>query len=366
MRTILLPAALVAACLALGSGTPASAGRDSGFLVVLDANSGRQIASLRSNGAVVDAVADGHGGWFVGGSFTRLGGARRIGLAHLLPNGAVDPRWRARIGGASGRLGSVNALARASQRLFVGGSFGRVDGVTRPGLAAVDSRTGALARNWLPVPRVWIDIEDLQVAGRRLLVAGSWGLGIQALDASTGAAEPQWQPRVSPIPDAGFLLLVVHGWRVYVAGAFHIAGLRRNGLVALDARTGKPDRRWAPQVPNCHLCNGFGIVQALAASSARVYVTGYFSRIDSVRRDGLAALDPRTGRIDRTWTPAAGGTDVYALALAGSRLYLGGAHGLAALDSRTGARIPLPRGPLPGEVIRLAVFGNRLLAAGGG
>src|SRR5207302_4748097 len=120
-------AAFVLVCSGLASGRPAAAGpRDPGFLAVLDANSGRGLAGTASNGVVEAAVADGRGGWFVGGSFTRLGGARRIGLAHLLPSGTIDLSWRAWIGGASGRLGSVTALARSGSRLYVAGAFGRV------------------------------------------------------------------------------------------------------------------------------------------------------------------------------------------------------------------------------------------------
>ena len=61
---------------------------DSGSIMLLDAASGRVLAHLTANGAVVAALADGRGGWFVGGSFTRLGGRRRVALAHLLPSGA--------------------------------------------------------------------------------------------------------------------------------------------------------------------------------------------------------------------------------------------------------------------------------------
>src|SRR5205807_8785742 len=100
------------------------------------------------------------------------------------------------------------------------------------------------------------------------------------------------------------------GSRVYVAGQFHVVGLHRNGLVALDARTGTPDRRWAPHIPNCPVCLGFSLLYSLAASAERVYVSGYFRAIDRVRRNGVAALDPRTGTVDRGWRPAAGGTGV--------------------------------------------------------
>jgi hypothetical protein len=95
-----------------------------------------------------------------------------------------------------------------------------------------------------------------------------------------------------------------------------------------------------------------------------VYVSGAFGRIDGVARDGIAALDSRSGAVDRRWKPAQGGTDVLHLALAGSRLYLGGLSGLAALDARTGAVVRLPRNHAPSHVLTLTLSGRRLLVGG--
>jgi len=362
-------AAFVLFCLGRAVEQPAAARMpDWGLLVVLDTRSGKTIAKVESKGVVDTVVADGHGGWFVGGFFTRFGGVRRVALAHLLANGKVDPSWHASIGSASGRPVSVAALARAGSRLFVAGAFGRVGGLQRPGLAAVDANTGAVLPGWLPSPRVWISISALRVAGRHLLVAGQFGYpasGIAALAVRTGAFDPRWNGRIIVIGDAGsFNTLLTRGSRVYVAGSFHVAGLQRNGLVALDTQTGAPDRRWAPRVPNCSVCIGFAVLYGLAASERRIYVSGAFGQIDGVRRGGVAALDTRTGAVDRTWRPAGGGTDVLHLALAGSRLYLGALSGLSALDARTGARASLPAGPSPHEVLALTVSGSRLLIAG--
>src|SRR5206468_6258952 len=109
---------------------------------LLDAKTGALVVRVDADGAVVAAIADGRGGWFVGGSFTRIGGERHVALAHVLRDGVVDPSWRASIGSASGRPVAVYALARAGSRLFVAGPFGRVGGLQRPGLAAIDARTG--------------------------------------------------------------------------------------------------------------------------------------------------------------------------------------------------------------------------------
>jgi hypothetical protein len=332
-------------CLLPSVGATFAAGHpERGSVTLLDAASGRQLAHLTANGAVVTAIADGRGGWFVAGSFTRLGGLSRVALAHLLPSGSVDPAWRASVGSASGRPVAIYSLARAGDRLFVAGPFGRVGDLQRPGLAALDARNGAVLSSWAAPPPAWIDVQALLVAGPRLLVAGQFGYptpGIAALDVRTGAVDRGWNPHLRLIGDAGsFNTLLLHGGRVYVAGSFHVAGLDRDGLVALAVGSGQPDRRFAPRVPSCSVCNHFAVVYGLAASSRRLYVTGAFARIRDVARNGVAALDPRTGAVDGGWRPGRGSQQIFRLALVGSRLYLERPLDARRLDRRTPASPP--------------------------
>ena len=365
----LVGAALLVLCLLSGAAAMSATGLgDRGSVVLLDATSGRELARLSANGAVVAAIADGRGGWFVGGSFSRLEGRDRVAIAHLLPSGAVDSAWRASIGSASGRRVAVYSLARDGTRLFVAGPFGRVGGLQRPGLAALDTRSGAVLRQWAPKPRLWADVEALAVVGGRLLVArqSSYPVpGITAIRITTATVDRHWNPRLLLIGDAGSVntLLPARG-RVYVTGSFHVMDLPRNGLVALDANSGKPDRRWAPQAANCSVCNGFAVVYGVAATPRRIYVSGAFSRIDGLLRDGIAALDPYSGAVDRGWKPTRGDGDVFRLAVAGSRLYLGGGSGLSALDEGSGAALHLPPNHAPGEVLALSSSGRQLLVAG--
>jgi len=48
---------------------------------------------LRINGAVLAVVADGSGGWYIGGEFTRVAGIERNHIAHILPDGSLDYSW---------------------------------------------------------------------------------------------------------------------------------------------------------------------------------------------------------------------------------------------------------------------------------
>ena len=367
-------AVLVLAVVPVAAGAPLAASghaaprRDRGLILFLDAGRGEQLARVAANGVVDAAVADGRGGWFVGGSFTRLGHRRHIGIAHVLRGCAVDESWQGSVGSVSGRAVSVQALARAGTRLYLAGAFARVGGLHRPGLGALDTDSGSGIRGWRPRPLLWLDVGALLATGPRLLVAGQFSYptaGISALDARTGAIDPGWNPHLRVIGDAGsFSTLLRHDGRVYVAGSFRVAGLRRNGLVALNPRSGRPDTRWAPRAQNCPVCNHFAVLYGLAASRSRLYVSGAFARIDGAARDGLAALDPGSGALIRRWQPARGGHDILHLTLSNDRLYAGGASGLFALRATTGARVQLPSLKTPQQVLALTTSGKELLVAG--
>jgi len=362
----LIGPALVWALLALLAAPSANPQPSRPGALILDTSSGRVLARVAINDLITSAVPDGRGGWYVGGFFTRIGGQPRRGLAHVLPNGAIDPRFRIPVASSRGNPISVRALARGGRLLYVGCACGLVGGSHRPGLAAIDLRTRAVLDSF--EPGTWSDIDRLAVTGERLLVARSCCTypipGIAALDLRTGAVDRGWDATFRLIPDAGvFNALVVRGHRVFAAGAFRVAGLPRNGLVALDARTGAPDRQWTPKPPDCPVCIGFASLSGLAVSDERVYVSGFFSRFDGVPRNGVVALDPRTGAVDRSWRPTRGGQGLLTVALAGGRLYLGTTNGLLALDAETGAAVRAPKVPFR-EVFPLVPSGRRLLVAG--
>lgn len=120
---------------------------------------------------------------------------------------------------------------------------------------------------------------------------------------------------------------------------------------------------WAPKPPDCPVCRGFATLSGLAVSGDRVYVSGSFSRFAGVPRDGVVALDLRTGAVDRSWRPARGGQGILTIALAGDRLYLGTMSGLIALDAETGAAVRAPKVPFR-ELFPLVSSGRRLLVGG--
>jgi outer membrane protein assembly factor BamB len=103
------------------TGPGAAISRETGLL--------RRNSSEVEGGGVAAAVADGSGGWYVGGWFTSVGGIPRNGLAHLFADGRVDARFRP-------ALGDISRLALAGRTLYAADDGNQ--------LAALDASTGKL------------------------------------------------------------------------------------------------------------------------------------------------------------------------------------------------------------------------------
>lgn len=202
------------------------------------------------NGYVRVVVPDGSGGWYVGGSYSAIGGVQRSSLAHVLADGTVDPGFSADVNSDYGS-GEVRALALAGTTLYIGGTFTNVAGQPRSNLAAVDAASGALV--------------------------GSW----------------------APNPDSDVLALTVTASRLFVGGTFStIAGASRTGLAAFAMGT-RALNGWAPvlSTPN---------VTALGASPTTLYVAGDFVAVGAVTRARLAAFDLGSGALT-SWAPTSDG-----------------------------------------------------------
>ena len=192
---------------------------------------------------------------------------------------------------------------------------------------------------------------------------------LAALDASNGSLQ-SWNPSANGEVDA----LAVSGSTVYVGGSFtgtnSIGGADRNHIAALDATSGAADPTWDP--------GANGAVLALSVSGSAVYAGGTFSGAGSIGgadRDYLAALDPLTGTAT-SWNPQANGS-VDALAVLGSTVYAGGTFSgtgsiggadldyLAALD--TGSALATSWDPSPNGAVRsLALSGTGSVVYAGG
>src|SRR5262245_1014422 len=376
------------------------AGPITGSCVAVDSRTGALLAGFPEfTGPVRSVVADGRGGWFIGGEFTAVGGAPHGRLAHVdrrfrltawdpAPDGAVvalaikgdtlfvGGRFT-RIGGidrphltafgiAGGELldpmpapnGSVRCLLVTENRLFLGGDFDSVDGVPRRGLAALDVRQGRL-ESWdamlgLPDYPGWV--QALAVFGDTLIAGGLWArpdLSLRCLAAAslaTGALSG-WDPRVTG-PDNDYFIqpfvaaIVADESSVYVGGHFtEVSGSVRSGLAKIGFPSGAISS-WNPDAGPWYAGAGED-VSALALHGGTLYAGGWFESLGESTRRFVAAVDPETGELP-DWSLGAN-FGVVTLAARGDTLIVGGEfqgagaewnerrHGLAAFDLTTGS-----------------------------
>jgi hypothetical protein len=338
-----------------------SVGRRTGSFVPLDIDTARPTAYPLVDGSVSASVPDGVGGWFIAGSFSRIGGVLPSNIAHILNDNSLDLAWDPGVDG-----GGVRALALADNTVYLAGSFTSVGGQPRSGLAAIDATTGAV-KSWNPVGvQPWPTVlavsglpTAIAVTGTTVIVGG--GFGLIAVDAGAGAST-LWSTLGSYRDDVR--ALAVSGSILYVSG-----GGLRGGLAAVDIATGTLTD-WAPVPLYTYI-----LVQTLAVSGSTVLVGGNFTSFQGLPRTGLAAVDTVTGVVT-DWNPdpslAQNYLSIQALAVSGSTVYVAGDFasiggqprlGLAALDATTGTATAWNPGPAFG-IETLGASGSSVVAGG--
>ncbi len=355
------------------------------------------------NGVVNVSISDGAGGFYIGGSFTSVGGITRNRLAQIDQNGAVtsfDPNLNSTantlvldgttlyVGGMFTTIGgqtrnrlaaietstglattfdpnvsnTVYSMALDGTTLYAGGMFNTIGGQTRNRLAAIDTNTG-LATTFDPSPNntvntVVLDGPTLYAGGLFTTVGGQTRNRLAAIDTSTGLATT-----FDPNSSGEIRALVLDGPTLYAGGAFStIGGQTRNKLAAIDTSTGLATT-FDPNANNT--------VRTLALDGTTLYVGGEFTTIGGRTRDRLAAIETSTG-LATTFEQSVGNA-VYTIALGGTMLYVGGLfstiggqarNGLAAIDTGTGLAATFnPNGG--GSVSALVLDGTTLYAGGG-
>jgi outer membrane protein assembly factor BamB len=304
------------------------------YLVLIDTRTGAvDCISPGPAGPVTASVADGSGGWFIGGTFRHFGGLHRPVLAHLDRNGGLEPSfrpalpvpggltinklvlhgsvlyagwtsavaaldartgkqiWKTSVGKTassnSGCCGGLNDIAYANGALYVVGVYKLIGGVARHDVAALDARTGR-PLNWTvevgPPGKSWI------------------------VDRDTGRATP-WAPAVRA--GSSIDALVVAGGEVLVGGNVRFA--------AFDSRTARP-YAWTAGV--------LGSVSEFAVLGRTVYLGGdpsnSFKGAGHRTENNLAAVRLPGGHFT-SWTPSINTeVDVQTLAASGNTVLAGG------------------------------------------
>jgi outer membrane protein assembly factor BamB len=361
------------------------------------------VAAQVTGGAVRAAIADGTGGWYIGGTFTSVGGVSRPGLAHLLADGTLDTAF------VPPPLGQVRALALDGGRLYVGGIQPLdADPWFQPVLSALDPETGAV----LPVSYPWLAHTDdshafgviaLAAGDGRLFAAFNGDNGIAAYDEAGGA--PVWSlpGTLSYGEYSGPAALTLAGGKLLAGGQISTPAGAID-LEELDPATGALVGQPAVDGPVVGMAagptNAFLLVRSPHISGVGVWKlslsSGTLARVAVVTGATAITLnspnlfvagqrtvggDVSVHRFDtrqanptpQALSPTLVGGGVGALALQSGHLLVGGSFlgtggptrgGLAAFDAETGALLPWRPAVPANNVAALASSGTTIYLAG--
>lgn len=220
--------------------------------------------------------------------------------------------------------GSVFAIATTADRVYVGGSFTRLRDpatgrmATRQRIFAFDRATGALIQSFDPAVNGIVRAIAVSPDGTRVYIGGQFtsvdGVSRTRLAALTasGTVVPGWDPSASRT----VFDIVEHDGYLYLAGTFaRIDGVNRGGMARLVAATGALDRPWRAATRG-------GKPRTLALGNGVLYVGGSFTSIKSQPRTYLAAVSLTNG--DPTaWDPqpACDGCNLFDVATSGGSVY---------------------------------------------
>jgi hypothetical protein len=302
---------------------------------------------------------------YVGGTFSRIGGASHANLVSLdAATGAASSTWYPLTDG------SVRSLALHRGVLYVGGEFtniGMNPYLPRSYLAALDTTQGN-PNVWHPDPNGYVNTLSVRelpgfpfsvtvfAGGRFSTIGGATRNWIAEIDEFGAATD--WNPAVTQLQPSQtdvYKIVVVQDpvqfnqFKAYVGGHFStVGGLPRNNLAIIDGTTS----------PTSWIANTNDGVRDIALG-ASVFAGGDFTSIGQPLREqqGVAAFDHATGN-PTDWNAELYGA-VQALGIGGTTLYVGGAFsrvmnlsrsGIAALSTTTVSADPIPPGATPGRL----------------
>jgi trimeric autotransporter adhesin len=226
--------------------------------------------------------------------------------------------------------GTVNAVVRSGETIYIGGQFSRVGPRTGPGVeVALDGSENA----GLPeISGSGPSYSGGSITGLRAVIsdgAGGWYIsgvfshvgGIARTNVAHILADHSVDPGFNPVLDGSVDALALSGTSLYMAGEFTLVdGTPRSNIAAYHTLYDFT-LNFNPYAD--------GPVRSLAVSAdgLTVYAGGSFGTIGGQSRTSIAALDADSGAAIAAFNPvltASGQPRVTSVAIAGSILYVGG------------------------------------------
>ena len=244
-------------------------------LAAIDATAGTVLDTWKPKAsATVRALAVSAGRVYLGGTFTSVNGVARLRLAAVdATTGALVSDWAPQAdAGVRALLVSPDA-----QRVYVGGGFLNISGSSQSHLAALSATDGSVLA-WRSHPSY--PIYALAQTASRLYGAGGGGGGnVPAYDVATGAL--QWTGKT----DGNVQAVAVIGDQVVAGGHFQsYAGVFRGHIAAVDAVTGALDPNWHPRLNSV-----VGVTSEFAVSD-HLYVGGAFTTVAGIAQAHFASF----------------------------------------------------------------------------
>ncbi len=338
----------------------------------------------RIDGSVSTIISDGSGGWFLGGSFSKVGNTEVSNLVHINSSGIVDTNFLPNPNGDVATL----LLSSDKSTLYMGGSFTSIGGITRNYIASLNATNGSVNSGFNPNANGNVKAIVKDSSGNKLYLTGEFtqinGVShnrLAAVNISDGSDVSSFTPSLDNSRGIDLLLsadnsklyvggnfttvnggnarkylaqfnasdgtlitgfnAAVNGGQVislllspdqntlYVGGSFTtIGGTARTALASIDAGSGT-NTGWNP--------NGSGIVSKILLSSdnSRIYVGGSFSVFGGETRTGITSVKTSDGSADSFFSNIAGPVSTLALSSGDSTLYAGGSFSAINISSRS-------------------------------
>ena len=254
------------------------------------------------NGVVWQQIVIGNTVYAVG-SFTKArppgvgaGGAGEVAAANIF---AYDLTTGNRVASFSHQLnGQALGITKSpdGSRIYIGGDFTTVDGITHNHIAAFNTATGALDNSF--TASVSGQVRAVSATSSVVYVGGSFGTvggksrsNLAAVSATTGAVQT-WAPTADGV--VWSMVLAPSGANVVVGGTFlNLTGTAASGLGSIDASTGAT----LPFAANQSIQNGGSksAIVSLKTDGSQIYGTGY--AFGTGNFEGTFAANPTTGAI---------------------------------------------------------------------
>lgn len=338
-----------------------------------------------TDGIVNSVIPDGSGGWFIGGSFTSVGGFNRTAVARINSDGTLNETWDANLGSG----GIVYALAiggTSGTRLYLGGSFSSVGGSSRNNIAAVNVADGSLDTWYLGSGATGTIYAITLSFANNVVLGGDFSYTVGANTYvnliqinNTGNIATQVG---NLVPVNGVVRSLAFGtqFSLYIGGDFttvtsFFGTANRSRIARMNWDAGFSAYLLADWNPGANGTVRSIIYPADDGFSPDVIIGGDFTSVGEESRNHIARIN--FDGVVTSWNPDIGGTSptVYALSLpllSATTLYAGGnfetvgaetRNNLAAIDVVTGE--PTSWNPHPDDIVRSLAATTNYVYVGG-